>query len=338
MIQIPSQKFWKDKKVLVTGGTGFIGSHVVKRLLDLGAQVSVLDRRTDGKIKNIAYLKDRVNFIKGDCTNPDDAYIACKKQEIVLNLAARVGSITYNMTHQGTMMRDNLLISVTMLDAALKAKVERFLVVSAACIYPRNCKIPTPETEGFVSEPEPTNGGYGWAKRMSELLGKYYQEEFGMKIGIVRPYNCYGPRDNFDPKVSHVIPGLIKRVLDGENPIVVWGSGKQTRAFLYVEDLVEGMLLTIERYPVADAINLGMDEEVSIGELINKIVRIAEMKTSIVFDTTKSDGSPRKNSDNTKAKKLIGFVAKTKLDEGLKKTIFWYKEKLSEGYFKGDLK
>lgn len=335
MIQIPSQKFWKDKKVLVTGGTGFIGSHVVERLLDLGAQVSVLYRHTDGKIKNIAYLRDRVNFIKGDCTNPDDAYIACKKQEIVLNLAARVGSITYNMTHQGTMMRDNLLIATAMLDAALKARVDRFLVVSAACIYPRNCKIPTPETEGFVSEPEPTNGGYGWAKRMSELLGKYYQEEFGMKIGIVRPYNCYGPRDNFDPKVSHVIPSLIKKVLDGENPIVVWGSGKQTRAFLYVEDLVEGILLTIERYPVADAINLGIDEEVSIKELINKIVKISGVKTSIVFDTTKSDGSPRKNSDNRKAFGKIGFKAKIKLDEGLKKTIFWYREKLSEGYSKG---
>lgn len=337
MNQRPSRKFWEDKKVLVTGGTGFIGSHIVERLLDLGAQVTVLSRLPNGKINQIAFLKNKVNFIKGDCTNSDDAYGACQKQEIVLNLAARVGSIAYNMAHQGTMMRDNLLIATTMLDAALKAKVERFLVVSAGCIYPRNCKIPTPETEGFVSEPEPTNGGYGWAKRMSELLGKYYQEEFGMKIGIVRPYNCYGPRDSFDPKVSHVIPGLIKRVLGGENPIKVWGSGKQTRAFLYVKDLVKGMLLTIERYPVADAINLGMDEEVSIKELINKIVRIAGVKTSIVFDTTKQDGSPRKNSDNRKAFEKIGFKAKVKLDEGLKRTISWYREKLSEGYFKGDL-
>lgn len=326
MSQQPSQAFWRNKKVLVTGGTGFIGSHVVENLVDLRAKVSVLDRMKDKKIKNIGYLKDKVSFIHGDCTNPSDAQKACDNQEIVLNLAAHVGGIEYNMSHQATLLRDNSLIATTMLDAGLKANIERFLVVSSACVYPRECKVPTPETEGFVGEPELTNGGYGWGKRIGELLGRYYSEEFGMKVGIVRPYNCYGPRDNFDPKVSHVIPGLIKRVFDEENPVNVWGSGKQTRAFLYVEDLAKGLILAIEKYPVADPVNLGVDEEVSIKNLIEKIISISGKKTEVKFDTSKPDGSPRRNCDNSKAKDKIGFIAKTTFDEGLQKTIDWYRK------------
>jgi len=320
----PSQAFWKDKKVLVTGGTGFIGSHVVENLVSFGSKVTVFDRMNNGVIKNIEYLKNKVKFVCGDCTNIIDAKNACKNQEIVLNLAAHVGGIEYNIFHQATMLRDNLLIATIMLDAALVNKVERFLVVSSACVYPRECKIPTPETEGFILEPEPTNGGYGWGKRMAELLGRYYAQQFGMKVGIIRPYNCYGPRDNFDPKVSHVIPGLIKRVLNGENPVVVWGSGRQTRAFLYVEDLARGMILAIERYPVPDPINLGADEEVSIKDLVGKIILISGKKSKIKFDTSKPNGSPRRNSDNKKAKEKLGFQAGVSLTEGLKRTIQWY--------------
>jgi GDP-L-fucose synthase len=241
-----------------------------------------------------------------------------------MNLAARVGGIEFNRNHQATMLKDNLLIATVMIEAARKAAVERFLVVSSACIYPRDAMIPTPETEGFKEEPEPTNGGYGWAKRMAEKLGQYYGEEFGMKVSIVRPYNCYGPRDHFDPKKSHVIPALIKRVLDGENPLQVWGSGKQTRAFLYVEDMAEGMIQAIEKYPMVDPVNLGTDEEVSIREVIKKIISISGVKTKVIYDTSKPDGSPRRNSNNVKAKRKIGFEAKIKLDEGLEKTIQWY--------------
>lgn len=317
--------FFKNKKVLVTGGTGFIGSHVVERLVTLGATVSVLDSMRDGKIKNIEYLQKKVSFIKGNCTNLEDAKKACKGQEIIMNLAAHVGGIEYNRSHQATMLRDNMLIASTMLEAARIAEVERFLVVSSACVYPHDAAIPTAETEGFKNEPEPTNGGYGWAKRMAEKLGMYYAEEFGMKIGIVRPYNAYGPRDHFDPTSSHVIPALIKRVMDGENPVVVWGSGKQSRAFLYVDDLADGMIQAIEKYPVPDPVNLGTDEEVTIKDLIYMIVRLTGSKAKIIFDATKPDGSPRRNSDNTKAKEKIGFQAKVRLEEGLRETIDWYK-------------
>ena len=175
-------------------------------------------------------------------------------------------------------------------------------------------------------EPEPTNGGYGWAKRMAELLGIYYAQEFGMKVGIVRPYNAYGPRDHFDPESSHVIPALIKRIMDGENPIVVWGSGKQSRAFLYVDDFAEGLIQAIEKYPVPDPVNIGTDEEISIGNLVKKILQISKSKARVVFDTSKPDGSPRRNCDNTKAKEKIGFTAQTSLTHGLEKTIQWYQE------------
>jgi GDP-L-fucose synthase len=317
--------FFRSKKVLVTGGTGFIGSHVVEILVNLGAHVTVLDRLPGGQIKHIPHLKDQINIVCGDCADPEIALQACKNQEIVMNLAARVGGIGYNRVHQGTMLYDNLIIETTMIEAARKAAVDRFLVISSACVYPHDAKVPTPESEGFRGEPEETNGGYGWAKRMAEKLGEYYAQEYGMKVGIVRPYNAYGPRDHFDPENSHVIPALIKRVVGGENPVVVWGSGRQTRAFLYVEDFAEGLIRAIEKYPVPDPVNIGTDEEVSIGDLVQKIIRISGSKATVQFDRTKPDGSPRRNSDNTKAKKKIGFVARTSLDVGLKRTIDYFR-------------
>ncbi len=325
-----NSSFWKGRKVLVTGGAGFIGSHVVEKLVSLQSKVSVIDNFQNGSRKNIEKVIKDINLHIGNCMNPIDAEKACKDQEIVMNLAARVGGIEYNRAHQATMLRDNLLISTVMIEEARKAEVERFLSVSSACVYSRNCSIPTPEIEGFIDEPEPTNGGYGWAKRMAEKLALYYAGEFRMKIGIVRPYNCYGPRDHFDPNVSHVIPALIRRVFERENPVRVWGSGKQTRAFLYVEDMAEGMMRAIEKYPFPDPVNLGTNEEISIKELIEKIIKISGIQTMPEFDTKKPDGSIRRNSDNQKAIDKIGFLAKVSLDEGLQKTISWYKQKLKK--------
>lgn len=318
--------FWKNTKVLVTGGTGFIGSHVVELLVASGARVTVLDRMSGAVVKNIEYLKDKITLTSGNCASEQDALRACHDQQVVMNLAASVGGIEYNSTHQASMLVDNIKIASVMIEAARLARVERFLVVSSACIYPATAKIPTSETEGFLNEPEPTNGGYGWAKRIAEKLGMYYSQQYGMKVGIARPYNAYGPRDHFDAEKSHVIPALIKRVFDGENPLRVWGSGKQTRAFLYVEDFARGLIDTIEKYPESDPVNIGTDEEVSIKKLIEMIVEISGRKTAIEFDTSKPDGSPRRNSDNRKAEDKIGFRANIKLEEGLQKTIEWYKK------------
>lgn len=322
--QNEQSSFWRNEKVLVTGGCGFVGSHVTERLVARGALVTVLDHIRPNKLDNISTVKDKIKLIDGNIEDLKTCQIACKDQRIVINMAARVGGIEYNRAHHGSILRENLLIACNMMEAARLAKVGRFLQVSSACVYPRDAIIPTPESEGFRDEPEPTNGGYGWGKRMGELLGRYYSEEYSMNIGIVRPYNCYGPRDHFDSHLSHVIPALIRRVFDGENPLVVWGSGNQTRAFLYAEDAAEGMMLAIEKTCIPEPINLGTDEEISIKELIDLILKISGQKRKVVFDTSKPDGSPRRNSDNTKAKERFGFIARTPLVEGLKKTIDWY--------------
>lgn len=319
------KNFWLGKKVLVTGGAGFIGSHVVEPLLKKGAKVRVADITKAKNAKNLKKVLKNLDYCQSDLRNFDSCLQVTKNQQLVINIVARVAGIHYNLNHHGTMFRDNSLLNLNMIEAARSNNIERFLVVSSACVYPRFSTIPTPEDEGFLGHPEETNFGYGWAKRVAELGAKTYAEEFGMKIGVVRPYNAYGPRDHFDPSISHVIPALIRRIFTGEDPLVVWGSGKQTRAFLYVEDLAQGLLLAIEKYPNPDPINLGTDEEISIKDLVLKILTIAGRKTKVVFDTTKPDGHPRRNSDNNKAKEILGFKPKVDLEEGLRRTIEWYK-------------
>ena len=321
--------FWEGKEVLVTGGAGFIGSHLVEMLLEKGANVKVVDNLENGSLDNLKSCEKKIEFVRRDLTKLEVCEKVSKDVDIVLNLAAKVGGIGFNKAHPGTMFTSNILINTQMLEAARKNDIDGYLCVSSACVYPRYCTIPTPESEGFKDVPEPTNDGYGWAKRMAEVQAQSYAEEYGMRIAIVRPYNAYGPRDHFDPEKSHVIPAIIKRIFDGEDPLIVWGNGEQSRAFIYVTDVAKGMLLATEKYPKADPINIGTDEEIKIKDLTYLIIEFSEKipKPKVLFDTSKPAGQPRRNSDNIKAKKLIGFEAPTPLKEGLKKTIEWYKNK-----------
>ena len=296
--------FWKNKKVLVTGGNGFIGRHLTAALKVHGAEVKIPE-----------------NYIVDQPT----AASAVTGAEIIFHLAAHVGGIHYNQVHPGTLMYRNLLPTINLFEAARQAKIDRMLLVSSACVYSRFCTIPTPETEGFKDDPEPTNFGYGWSKRAAELLARTYSKEYGMKIGIVRPYNVYGPGDNFNPEQSHVIPGLIKRVIDGERPLTVWGDGTATRSFIYVKDVLIGMMLALEKYPQPDPINLGTAEEISIKRLAQLIIKLSGKKTPLRFDRSKPNGQPRRRCDTAKAKKILGFTAKTKLVDGLKPTIDFYR-------------
>lgn len=318
--------FWKNKRVLVTGGAGFIGSHVVELLVEKDAKVRVADNLENGNLENLEKVKNKIEFTKSNLHDISDCLGVCKDIDIVLNLAAKVGGIEFNKNHPGTMFRDNILIGANMLEAAKQNNVERFLAVSSACVYPRFCKVPTPESEGFRDAPESTNDGYGWAKRMAEFQATAYNREFGMKIAIARPYNTYGPRDHFDLEKSHVIPALIKRIFDGENPLVVWGDGQQTRAFIYVTDTARGLISVIEKYPDADPVNIGTDQEIEIKDLVKMILEMSGAKTEVIFDASRPSGQPRRNSDNSKAMRTMGFRAEIDLRKGLKMTIDWYKE------------
>ncbi len=319
--------YWDHKKVLVTGGGGFIGSHVVELLLKAGksVRVTVAGRSTAAKKGNLKAVWKDIRFVKAELSDPKAALRLCKGQDVVMNLAASVGGVGYNSVHPGSLFRDNMTVGINVLEAARLAGVGRFLVVSSACVYPRDCAIPTPETEGLRGEPEITNAGYGWAKRMAEYLGRAYAEEFGMEIAIARPYNAYGPRDHFDPERSHVIAALVKRVCDGENPVKVWGDGSVTRSFLYVDDFARGLLEVAEKYPKADPLNIGADDEISVRELAEMIVRLSGSREKLVFDLLKPSGQPRRHCDTAKAREKIGFQARVALPEGLAKTIEWYR-------------
>jgi GDP-L-fucose synthase len=320
--------YWDRKKVLVTGGGGFIGSHVVERLLAAGrgARVTVADRPRPHKRRNLAAVWKDIRWVSAELADPAACRRLCRGQDVVINMAASVGGVGWNSTHPASLFRDNMAIGLNVIEAARRADVARYVVVSTACVYPRDCAIPTPETEGFRDAPEITNEGYGWAKRMHEYAGRAYAQEYGMSVAIARPYNAYGPRDHFDPARSHVIAALVKRVCDGENPVKVWGDGSTTRSFLYVDDFARGILQVAERYPKADPLNIGADDEISVKDLAGAIVRLAGTGARLVFDPSKPSGQPRRHCDVAKARKAIGFEAKVGLEEGLAKTIAWYRE------------
>jgi GDP-L-fucose synthase len=319
--------YWDKKKVLVTGGGGFIGSHVVELLLrsGKGVTVTVADRPSPAKKRNLKAVWKDISFKKAELSDPRAAVKLCRGQDVVLNLAASVGGVGWNSAHSASLFRDNVAIGVNVLEAARRADVGRFLVVSSACVYPRDCAIPTPESEGFRGEPEKSNEGYGWAKRMSEYAGRAYAAEFGMEVAIARPYNAYGPRDHFDAERSHVIAALVKRVCDGEDPVRVWGDGSVTRSFLYVEDFARGLLEVAEKHPKADPLNIGADEEISMRELAGLIVRLSGSRAKLAFDPSKPSGQPRRRCDTSKARRTIGFEARVSLTEGLARTIEWYR-------------
>jgi GDP-L-fucose synthase len=197
--------------------------------------------------------------------------------------------------------------------------------MSTASIYACHAKVPTPETHGFLDEPDPDSDGYGWAKRMAEVQARAYAREYGMRIAIARPYNAYGPRDHFDPDRAHVVPSLIRRVESGEDPLVVWGDGTQTRSFIYVEDLARGLLDLLDRHAAADPINLGGDEEVAIKDLARLVVEACGRSVEIRFDASRPGGHPRRLADTTKARRTIGFSPTVPLRDGLRRTVDWYR-------------
>ena len=304
------------KKILITGADGFVGKHLVKNLLE---------KRKVPK-KNL-FLP---TFEELDLRKWENCQKAVKGQQIVIHLAAKVGGIGLNREIPGEMFYDNIVMGAHLMEAARLAGVEKFVGIMTVCSYPKFTPVPFKEENLWLGYPEETNAPYGLAKKMLLVQAQAYRQQYGFNAISLLPLNMYGPGDNFTPQKSHVIAALIRKVYeakrDGKNFIEVWGTGKPTRGFLYVEDGAEGIILATEKYDKPEPINIGSDMEVSIKDLAELICKLMDFKGEIRWDTSKPDGQPRRCLDTSKAKKEFGFVAKTDFREGLKKTIKWYEE------------
>ncbi len=307
--------FWQDKTVLVTGGSGFLGTHLTAKLKEEGATV-IAPSHKDYDLVN----GDAVRKLYADHPNVDQ----------VIHLAAVVGGIGANREHPGSFMYDNLMMGVQLIHEAYKANVPKFVALGTVCAYPKYTPVPFKEDDLWNGYPEETNAPYGLAKKMMLVQSQGYREEYGYNSIFLLPVNLYGPGDNFNPDSSHVIPALIKKCVDavenGEDEIVVWGTGKASREFLYVDDVTEGILLAAERYNKSEPVNLGSSFEITIKDLVDIIVKATGFQGKVTWDSTKPDGQPRRKLDVSKAEAEFGFKSTTTFEEGLKKTIDWYRE------------
>ena len=305
--------FWKNRRILVTGGTGFLGSYVTANLNERrGAQV-------------FAPGKTEYDLRRADAV---ERLIAEVRPHIVLHLAAVVGGIGANRERPGEFFYDNLMMGAQLMEVSRQRGVEKFVAIGTVCAYPKLTPVPFREDDLWNGYPEETNAPYGLAKKMLLVQGQAYRQQYGFRSIFLLPVNLYGPRDHFDPTKSHVIPALIKKCIDarhaGANEIVVWGDGSPTREFLYVEDAAEGIALATERYEKDQPVNLGSSFEISIRDLVDLIARLTGFKGEVKWDTSQPNGQPRRKLDTTRAEREFGFRAQVGFEEGLRRTIAWY--------------
>ena len=307
--------FWENKRVLVTGGAGFLGSYLVEKLRKSGCQNVFVPRSKDYNLVEMEAVK-RVY---------EDS-----KPDIVIHLAAKVGGIGANRAHPGKFFYDNLMMGVQMMEVGRQFGIEKFVALGTVCAYPKFTRVPFKEENLWNGYPEETNAPYGLAKKMLLVQSQAYRQQYGFNSIFLLPVNLYGPRDNFDPESSHVIPALIKKCFDAiqnkEDKIVVWGDGTPTREFLYVEDAAEAILLASERYNKSEPVNIGAGFEISIKDLVRLIAKLSGFQGRVIWNKTKPNGQPRRRLDIAKAEKEFGFKAKTGFEEGLRKTIDWYRQ------------
>ncbi len=306
----------KETKVVITGACGFLGKHVLKEL----------KKHKPRKV----FAPDHKNF---DLTKRSVCDTVLKDSDLVIHLAALIGGIGFIDKYPGDIFYQNAIMGIELMEAARKAGVKKFVTMGTVCEYPEYTKIPFNEEDLWMGYPEETTAPYGWAKKVLIVQSKAYRKQYGFNSIHLLPVNLYGPGDNFDKKLSHVIPALIKRFVEAvekkEKKVVVWGSGLATREFLYVEDAARAIVLATQKYNSSEPINLGTGVETSIKELAEIIAEISGFKGEIVWDKTKPDGQPRRRLNTSKIKNL-GFSPKIGLQEGLEKTIKWYKKELKK--------
>jgi len=309
--------FWQGKRVCVTGGAGFLGQFVQKKLRERGVPQ-----------ENIFVP----HYPEYDLVKPEDVHrvLEDSRADVIIHLAAHVGGIGANREHPAEFFYDNLMMGVQLMHEAWKQGVSKFVAIGTVCAYPKFTPVPFKEDDLWNGYPEETNAPYGLAKKMLLVMAQAYRQQYGFNAIFLLPVNLYGPADNFDLQSSHVIPAMIRKFIEaeeaGKNEVVLWGDGSPTREFLYVEDAAEGIVRATEAYDGADPVNLGSGYEIRIRDLAELIARLTGYSGNIVWDTTKPNGQPRRALDTTRAERYFGFRARTNFEEGLKRTIEWYRQ------------
>lgn len=306
---------WSEQRICVTGGAGFLGTHLIKNLRRRGATQIFIPQIQDYD------LVDPIAI---------DRLLADANPDIIIHLAAHVGGIGANRAHPAEFFYDNLMMGVQLLHKAYQRGVDKFVAIGTVCAYPKFTPVPFREDDLWIGYPEETNAPYGLAKKMLLVQSQAYRQQYNYNSIFLLPVNLYGPGDNFDPASSHVIPALIRKCIEaqerGDPEIVVWGDGSPTREFIYVSDAAEGIALAAERYNESEPVNIGSGFEISIKDLVEKIARMTGFSGGVVWDTTKPNGQPRRALDVSRAREKFGFRAQTDFEEGLKMTIDWYRE------------
>ena len=308
--------YWQDKSVLVTGGAGFLGSFVCERLRAQNVKQLIVPRRKDTDLTDAVAVR---------------SLYAEARPDVVMHLAAEVGGIGANQANPGRYFFANAAMGINLIEEGRKyGKLQKFVQVGTVCAYPKFTPVPFREEEIWNGYPEETNAPYGVAKKSLLVMLNAYRQQYGFNGVFLIPVNLYGPRDNFDLNTSHVIPALIRKCVDaqkrGDSRIVCWGTGSASREFLYVEDCADGLLLGAEKFNGSEPVNLGSGSEITIKDLVTLIARLTGFTGKIEWDSSKPDGQPRRCLDVSRAQKLFGFTAKATFEEGLKKTIAWYRE------------
>ncbi len=312
------KEFWRERRVCVTGGAGFLGSFVLEKLRQRGAKQIFVP-----------------TIEKYDLVQPESIkqMLADSRPDLIIHLAAHVGGIGANREHPAEFFYDNLMMGVQLMDQAWKQSVEKFVAIGTVCAYPKFTPVPFKEEDIWNGYPEETNAPYGLAKKMLLVQAQAYRQQYGYNAIYLLPVNLYGPRDNFNPSSSHVIPAQIRKCIEaqeaGEDEIVSWGDGSPTREFIYVEDAAEAIVLASELYNGSEPVNIGSGREISIKDLTDLIARLSGFTGKIVWDTSKPNGQPRRGLDTSRAEQYFGFKAQTLFEEGLRRTIEWYRENSS---------
>ena len=345
-----SDNFWKNKRVIVTGGAGFLGSFVIQKLVERGAtdilipRIENYDLTDRGSIQQL--LDDATQPVEkcpeylrpvgltlppfGSAQDKPSTFDLKPENLLIIHLAANVGGIGANREHPAEFFYDNLIMGVELMHQAWQRGVGKFVAIGTVCAYPKFTPVPFKEEDLWIGYPEETNAPYGLAKKMMLVQAQAYRQQYGFNAIFLLPVNLYGPRDNFNLRTSHVIPALIRKAIEaqdrGDKELVAWGDGSPTREFLFVEDAADGIVTAAEKYNGEEPVNLGSGYEISIKDLTEMIIQLTGFEGKLVWDTEKPNGQPRRGLDVSRAKEYFGWQAQVPFEEGMRRTVEWFKE------------